>query len=81
MKELQAIRRSTSFLENKIQCYQNEGRKPWINFEEEEDNGQHKFSKPDGQLDSIGGSVANGREEEAIAHPNKAWMDNDMIRT
>ena len=43
MKELQVIRRSTSFLENKIQCYQNEGRKPWIDFDEEEDNGQHKL--------------------------------------
>ena len=80
MKELQVIRRSTSFLENKIQCYRNEGRKPWINFDEEEENGQHNFSKPDCQLDSIGGSVANGGEEEAIAHPDEAWVENEMIR-
>ena len=79
MKELQVIRRSTSF--NKIPCYQGEGRQLWINFDDEEDNCQHKLSKPDGQLDSIGGSVANGRQEEAITHPNEAWMDNEMIRS
>ena len=79
MKELQAIRRSTSIIENKIQCYQDEGRKPWI-ICDEEDIGLQLF-KPDGQLDSIGGSVANGREEESVAHPNKAWMDNEMIRS
>ena len=78
MKELQVIRRSISILGNKIQCYQDEGRKPWIICAEQVNM---ILSKPDGQLDSIGGSVANGREEEAIAHPNEAWMDNDMIRT
>ena len=28
--------------------------------------------RPDGQLDGVRGSVADGREEEAIAHSNKA---------
>ena len=28
--------------------------------------------RPDGQLDGVRGSVADGREEETIAHSNKA---------
>ena len=29
--------------------------------------------RPDGQLDGVRGGVADRREEEAIAHSNKAW--------
>ena len=39
----------------------------------EEDQGDYVDARrPDGQLDGVRGSVADGREEEAIAHSNKA---------
>ena len=57
MKELQVIRRSNSFLENKIQCYQDEGRKPWIIFGEE-DFGQHQTTSYQNLIASLIASVA-----------------------
>ena len=42
------------------------------NGAEEDQGGYVDPRRPDGQLDGVRGSVADGREEEAIAHSNKA---------
>ena len=42
------------------------------NGAEEDQGGYVDPRRPDGQLDGVRSSVADGREEEAIAHSNKA---------